>query len=132
MVIQDTIHIVAIGYHRSFIETGMVQAFADTPIFQISAILDLEESPNPLQYSPQNLAVVLNALHPRPQILITGTAILDEMLPGIESTWSGYVKQWAVDGLWLAMSKTHPSPGAPPPPGAMEHVMATLQEKFLK
>lgn len=129
---QDHIYIVAIGYHRSFIEQGMAQAFKDTPIFKISAILDLEESPHSLQYSPQNLAVVLNALHPRPRVLITGTAILDEMLPGIESTWSNYIKQWTVDGLWLAMSKTHPSPGAPPPPGAMEHVMTILQEKFLK
>lgn len=93
MNIHDNIHIVVIGYHRSVIEEGMVQAFADTPTFNISAILDLEESPHSLQYSPQNLAVVLNALHPRPRVLITGTAILDEMLPEIESTWSKYVKQ---------------------------------------
>lgn len=110
----------------------MAQAFADIPQFKLSAILDLEESPLSLQYTPQNLAVVLNALHPRPRVLITGTAILDEMLPEIESTWADYVERWGLDGLYMAMSKTHPSPGAPPPPGAMEYAIKTLKDKFLK
>lgn len=130
MDIQAPIHVVGIGYHRAVLEEGMVQALVDTP-FKLIAVLDLEESPLTLQYSPQNLAVVLNALYPRPQVLITGTAILDEMLPGIELAWNQYVKQWKIDGLWLALSKTHPSPGAPPPPGTMEYAIATLNKRFL-
>ncbi|KAJ4391260.1 hypothetical protein N0V93_004877 [Gnomoniopsis smithogilvyi] len=129
---QNPIHVVAIGYHRGVLEMGMVQAFANAPCFKLVAILDLEESPLSLQYTPQNLAVVLNALYPRPRVLITGTAILDEMLPQIESVWNDYATRHEVDGLYLAMSKTHPSPGAPPPPGAIEYAIATLNEKFMK
>lgn len=102
MDIQDTIYIVAIGDYRKLHCVSYGPSIRRNADFQ-------------------------NLCYPRSRILIGGTAHLDEILPGIESTWSEYMKPWAVDGLWLAASKSHPSPGAPPPPGAMEHIMATLQ-----
>lgn len=124
------IYAVGIGIHRCEAEKT-VDLFNDTP-YEIAAILDKAESPEALQYSPHNLAAVLNALYPRPRILVTGTALPDDMLPAIEKAWNDYVKRWQVDGLWVAMSKKFPDPWAPPPPGAMEHMMETLNQKFLK
>lgn len=128
MVSSTPISAVAIGIGRATAEKTDI-FFTNTP-YKLVAIMDKTESPEALQYTPQNLAVVLNALFPRPRILITGTAIPDDLLPDIESVWDAYVKQWGVDGLWVAMSKTHPSPGTPPPPGSIEHTMATLNNKF--
>lgn len=74
MNVQAPIHIVGVGYHRIFLEEALAQAFANIP-YKLSAILDLEESLQELQYLADNLAVIPNSLYPRPQILITGTAI---------------------------------------------------------
>lgn len=128
---QPAIHAVAIGINRSVAETT-VELFRGTP-YVVAAVLDKAESPEALQYSPHNLAVVLNALYPRPRILVTGTAVPDDMLPAVEEAWSEYVERWQVDdGLWVAMSKKFPDPWAPPPPGAMEDLLETLNQKFLK
>lgn len=126
---KTAIHAVGIGINRSTAEKT-VALFDGTP-YEIAAILDKAESPEALQYSSHNLAVVLNALYPRPRILVTGTALPEDMLPGIEEVWSDYARRWQVDGIWVAMSKRFPDPWAPPPPGAMEDMMETLNRKFL-
>ncbi|KAH6651789.1 hypothetical protein BKA67DRAFT_537645 [Truncatella angustata] len=122
------IPVVVVGITRDTALAVGKTFFVDTPYF-VSAALDLTESPAPFQYSPANLAVVLNALHPRPRALVTGTAVPDDMLHGIVQVWNDYVANWKVDGVWVALSKTHPSTG-PPPPGTGEEMMKQLGEKF--
>lgn len=129
MTTETPITAVLIGSHRSTADK-QDESFAGTP-YKVVAILDMSESLEGLQYSAQNLAILLNALHPPPRILITGTAVPDSKLPDIQTIWNDFTRRWQVDGIWVAMSKTHPSPGGPPPPGALEHVMKTLDDKFL-
>jgi hypothetical protein len=124
----SNISVVVVGVTRATaLATG--DAFFVGKPYVVAAALDFTESPVPCQYSPTNLAVVLNALHPRPRALITGTAVPDELLPPIEQVWSSYLETCKVDGVWVALSKTHPSTG-PPPPGTGEEMTKQLREKF--
>lgn len=59
----------------------------------MAAVLDLLDSPRDYQFSAHNLGVVLHTLHPRPHVLITGTAIPDAYLNIIEPVWRAYVKE---------------------------------------
>lgn len=130
-VTQDqgrNIPVVMIGITRDTALATGDTFFQSTP-YNVAAALDCTESPVQCQYSPANLAVVLNALHPRPRALITGTAVQDDLLPSIEQAWKDYVEGWGIDGVWVALSKTHPSTG-PPPPGTGEELMRQLDEKF--
>ncbi|KAK9417424.1 hypothetical protein SUNI508_08784 [Seiridium unicorne] len=125
---QNHIPVVVIGVTRGTALATGDAFFVNTP-YIVAAALDFTESPDPYQYSPTNLAIVLNCLHPRPRVLVTGTAVPDDLLPAIDQAWTEYVNRWKVDGAWVALSKTHPSAG-PPPPGTGEELMKQLKEKF--
>ena len=87
---QQPISAVIIGVHRSTaIESSA--AFNDTP-YRLTAVLDLHESPERYQYSPQNLGTVLHSIHPRPRILITGTAV-ERIVPEARVVWEEYVEK---------------------------------------
>ncbi|KAI0127588.1 hypothetical protein BJ170DRAFT_626076 [Xylariales sp. AK1849] len=122
------ISVVLVGVTRDTATNTADTYFGGTP-YQLSAALDQTESPEEYQYSVINLSIVLNAVYPHPQVLITGTAIPDDLLPGIHEAWEAYVRKWHIDGVWVALSKTHPSTG-PPPPGTGEEMMRQLKEKF--
>ena len=89
---SQTEHIpaVIIGVHRSTAIASSA-AFEGTP-YKLVAVLDLFESQGDYQYSPQNLGAVLHALHPRPRILITGTAV-ERIVPEVRAVWEGYVEK---------------------------------------
>lgn len=53
----------------------------------------MTESHPAYRFSPANLGTVLYALHPRPRILVTGTAVDGEIVESIESVWREYVKK---------------------------------------
>jgi hypothetical protein len=122
------IPIVIIGITRDTATRTAETFFVGTP-YRLNAILDETESPEEYQYSAANLGIVLNALHPRPRALVTGTAIPDVLLPEISKAWEAFLENWGVDGVWVALSKTHASTG-PPPPGTGEEMMRQLNEKF--
>ena len=87
---SQSIPAIVIGVHRSTaIKTADV--FEGTP-YHVAAVLDLTESPSRYQYTQQNLGAVLYALHPRPQIMITGTAVAN-IVPEVQSVWDEYVHQ---------------------------------------
>lgn len=88
MSIPTQIPAVIIGVHRSTaVETAAI--FEGTP-YQVAAVLDLHESPEQHQYNPQNLGTVLHALHPRPRILVSGTAV-ERIVPDVRAVWDEYV-----------------------------------------
>ena len=81
---SESILAIIIGVHRkTALDTA--NAFEGTP-YQIVAVLDITESPSQYQYSQQNLGAVLYALHPRPRILITGTAVA-RIVPEAKAIW---------------------------------------------
>jgi hypothetical protein len=81
---------VIIGVHRSTAIASSA-AFEGTP-YQLVAVLDLFDSPEQYQYNAQNLGAVLHALHPRPRILITGTAV-QRIVPEVKAVWEEYVEK---------------------------------------
>jgi hypothetical protein len=90
MSITTLVPAVIIGVHRSTAIASSA-AFEGTP-YQLVAVLDLFESPGQYQYNPQNLGAVLHALHPRPRILITGTAV-GQIVPEVKAVWEEYVEK---------------------------------------
>jgi hypothetical protein len=86
----DQIPAVIIGVHRSTAIASSA-AFQGTP-YHLGAVLDLFESPEDYQYSSRNLGAVLHALHPRPRILITGTAV-EKIVPEVNAVWEQYVEK---------------------------------------
>lgn len=90
MAASDSIPVVLIGVTR---HTALFaqNAFVGTS-YRVAAVLDSTESPKPYQYSVANLGVVLHALHPRPRVLVTGTAVGGEMLEEIDGVWREYVE----------------------------------------
>ena len=89
MTLDNQVSAVIIGVHRSTAVASSA-AFVGTP-YQLVAVLDLLESPEQYQYNPQNLGAVLHALHPRPRILITGTAV-ERIVPDVKAAWEEYVE----------------------------------------
>jgi hypothetical protein len=90
MPITSQVSAVIIGVHRS---TAVASSAAfDGTSYRLAAILDLFESPEQYQYNAQNLGAVLHALHPRPRILITGTAV-ERIVPEVKAVWQEYVSQ---------------------------------------
>lgn len=88
MTLNNQVSAIIIGVHRSTAVASSA-AFEGTP-YQLVAVLDLFESPEQYQYSPQNFGVILHALHPRPRILITGTAV-ERIVPEVKAVWDEYV-----------------------------------------
>ncbi|KAF2170730.1 hypothetical protein M409DRAFT_18702 [Zasmidium cellare ATCC 36951] len=123
-----TIPAVLIGITRTTALSSSIDLFTGTP-YSIAAVLDLHEAPEKYQFSLSNLGTVLYALHPRPRILGTGTAIEAEMVEEIESVWGEHVGRVEGRCCWVALSKTHGRPG-PPPPGIGEEVMRQLDAVF--
>lgn len=81
---------VIIGVHRSTaIASGT--AFNGTA-YRLVAALDLFESPKQYQYNAGNLGAVLYALHPRPRILISGTAV-GRIVPEVKAVWKEYAEK---------------------------------------
>lgn len=74
----------------------------DAP-YDIVAVLDLVTSPEPYRYTPQDLGVVLNALHPRSRAIIVGTAVDPKYLPELENAWqefnNGMMQESSEDGV---------------------------------
>ncbi|KAK5166588.1 uncharacterized protein LTR77_008131 [Saxophila tyrrhenica] len=128
---KPAIPVVTVGVHRSTV-VATSSIFAGTPFSQ-TAIMDLKESPEQYRYSAHNLGVVLHALHPRPQVLVTGTAV-GELVDEVERVWDEYVEGvLKVEGVekaaYVPLSDFHSSDG-PPPPGTVEYLMDKLQETF--
>jgi hypothetical protein len=84
----STIPVVVIGVHRSA-AVELTNVFAGTSYY-LAAVLDLYESPKNYQYSAQNLGAVLHSIYPRPQILISGTAV-ERIVPEVRQVWQEYV-----------------------------------------
>lgn len=87
---MQTINIVALGVYRH------VAAMMETPFqntsYRMAAIVDLKSSPEEFTYSAHNLAVVLYALHPPPQVFIVGAAISEIMANESIAVWEDSIK----------------------------------------
>ena len=86
---QQQVHMVLIGGYRG-VALSTANELKGTP-YQISAALDVMDSPDEYKYSAQNLGAVLHALHPRPRVLVTGTA-LERIVPEVRPVWEKYVE----------------------------------------
>lgn len=97
---QETIPILSIGIHRL---PTINSAFAPTDSanppspYRVVAFLDFDTTTTPpaYQYSAHNLAVLLHNLHPRPQALLTGTAVpfvRADILEEVRRVWDEYVR----------------------------------------
>ena len=85
----DVIPIVALGEHRA-IASSMDPLFAGT-LYRPAAIMDLNQEPESVRYSAQNLTVVLYNLHPRPKVIIIGSALSQEIAVESTAVWNSYV-----------------------------------------
>lgn len=83
------VSVVVIGVSRTIGLDLISPLFNDTP-YNIVAVLDLVTSPEAYRYTPLNLGVVLNALHPRPRALVAGTAVDPKILPELENVWRDF------------------------------------------
>lgn len=81
---------VLIGVTRATALNSSLTLFEGTPYY-VAAVLDTSEAPKGYLFEPQNLGTVLYALHPRPQILVTGTAIDANTLATIEPVWEEHL-----------------------------------------
>ena len=146
--------VVVIGVHRLDALGAAAALDPLRPNYRVVSCLDYTESPEPLRFSPHNLAVVLNSLHPRPKALVTGTAVSNATLKEIEPIWKRHVREaielenlggsrWVqVDffqlilgrvqlTLFSKLSKWHATPDGPPPEGTVEELVRQLDETFL-
>ncbi|KAF2719984.1 hypothetical protein K431DRAFT_304653 [Polychaeton citri CBS 116435] len=111
--------------------------------YRLAAALDMSDTEQRYRYTPHNLGTALRALWPRPQALVTGTAIPDAIVHQIREVWEPYVEGVirkevgdeasldATDGkvVWVQLGRTHGGDG-PPPPGAVEEMLKRLDECF--
>lgn len=89
---QDPMYpIVALGVYRH-VAASMDPLFLGTP-FRMTAIMDTMQEPSSVRYNPQNMAVVLFNLHPRPKVFITGAAISRQMTHESIHVWNTYVQE---------------------------------------
>lgn len=91
----SVIPIIGIGKFRHVAE-GMVPFFANTP-YRYCAILDFMTSPKDFTYTPHNLGVVLQNVHPRPRVIILGTGLSPEIAEEAAGVWEKYVKNFDVE-----------------------------------
>lgn len=103
---QPSIPLVLIGVtrHTSLASSAIL---AGTPYYAIAA-LDKTESPSPYQFSSHNLGVLLHTLHPRPQGVVTGTAVSKDILDAVSKAWEEYsvgvLQKEGVRGKWIKVS----------------------------
>jgi hypothetical protein len=83
--------LIGVTRHTALASANALQAL-NRPNYQVVACLDSTESPKAFQFSPHNLGVVLHTLYPRPQGLVTGTAVTDDVLGDIAEVWDAYVR----------------------------------------
>jgi hypothetical protein len=94
---MQTISVVALGVYR---EVAASTDFQGGP-YRLAAILDLTSEPSAFNYNPHNLGVVLHALHPRPQVFITGAAITSAMTNDSIEVWETYVKALGIENALI-------------------------------
>lgn len=118
------IPIVALGVYRNVAAT-LDPLFSDTP-FRMTAILDLNQEPESVRYSPQNLMTVLFNLHPRPKVFITGAAISPHMTAESINVWDSYVRESKEKDTFMINLCDEP----PPDGDWMTHIMLSLVERY--
>ena len=69
----------------------MPETFEGTSYY-LSAFFDVVDSREEFRYTPHNLGVVLDTLHPRPKALVIGAAIHPSLVDGMKETWKSYVE----------------------------------------
>ncbi len=86
--------VVAIGVNRdtAILTSSALQAL-NRSNYPLVACLDCKSTPEPYNFSLQNLGAVLYALYPRPKALVTGTAVSTASLAEIEKVWEEYVER---------------------------------------
>jgi len=91
------ISIFAVGQSR-------VNAEAISGIFKhpyhLSGILDAVSAP-PYNFTPENLALALRVLHPRPRAIIVGEAISASDSAAAVKVWKEYVVECGIEGTLL-------------------------------
>ena len=92
---QKSVPLVLIGGHRS-VAISTQEFLKDTP-YTVAAVLDVFDAADDHKYSAQNLSAVLHALHPRPRVLVTGTA-LEHLVPEVRQVWERYVQMLRAEG----------------------------------
>ena len=101
---MHAINVVALGAYRH-VAAMMEMPFQNTP-YRMAAIVDLKSSPEAFTYSAHNLAVVLYALHPPPQVFIVGAAISQSMADESIAVWKEYTsKAGTKDALLINVSR---------------------------
>ncbi|KAK5124080.1 hypothetical protein LTR85_002277 [Meristemomyces frigidus] len=129
---QPTIPLVLIGVTRQ-VALSTSAILAGTPYYAVAA-LDKTESPPPYQFSSQNLGVVLHTLHPRPQGVVTGSAVSQEIMDAVQKAWeeysTGVLEKEGVTGKWIKLSDWYAAENQPPPPGLEKELMRRLDEAF--
>ncbi|KAL4958083.1 hypothetical protein BDW69DRAFT_126937 [Aspergillus filifer] len=88
---QNPIPIVFFGYKRFVAIKFMPPLFSGTPYVMTSS-LDQVSSREEFRYTPHNLGVVLETLHPRPRALIIGIAIDPKFCEEMRVVWESYVE----------------------------------------
>ncbi|KAI1844689.1 hypothetical protein JX265_007052 [Neoarthrinium moseri] len=126
---QPRVPVVAVGVTRRVAVSVGATVFADTP-YDMVAVLDWTESPKELQYSPANLAVVLNALQPRPRALIAGNAVPEELMPELSAVWDEYARRHEIEGAFVGLSRIVGWQPGPPPQEVSDELMRKLKEIF--
>lgn len=99
---SPSIPAVFIGITRKTALDSSINLLSGTPYY-VAAVLDTTKAPQEYRFTPQNLGTVLYALHPRPRILVTGTA-LDETVASIERVWKEHVERLeGGESCWVAV-----------------------------
>ena len=91
---SQTIPCVVLGKHRQIAEPIAVQLGKHN--YAVNAVLD------EVNYSPENLGVVLRTLRRRPQVLIVGEGFTDKEVEDGISVWEKYVEDVGVADTALA------------------------------
>jgi hypothetical protein len=91
------ISIFAVGQSRANAEaiSGII-----THPYHLSGILDTV-SPPPYNFTPENLALALRVLHPRPRAIIVGEAISASDSAGAVRVWKEYVAECDIERALL-------------------------------
>jgi hypothetical protein len=92
-----TISIFAVGQSRANAEA--ISGIFTHPC-HLSGILDTI-SPHPYNFAPENLALALRVLHPRPRAIIVGEAISASDSADAVRVWKEYVLECKIEGSLL-------------------------------
>ncbi|KAI4191318.1 MAG: hypothetical protein LQ348_003539 [Seirophora lacunosa] len=122
---QDPMYpIVALGVYRH-VAASMDPLFLGTP-FRMTAIMDTMQEPKSVRYNPQNMAVVLFNLHPRPKVFITGAAISRQMTHESIHVWNTYVQESKEKNTFVINLCDDP----PPHGDWANHILRRLREHY--